>query len=309
MLSPSHHRHFPEAFDSGILGSLDRQHVGENLVRSQSAAPSFDGGLSMGPPPGLAQRETPLVSNRSSNGPASLLAPDSYLESSLDRSYILQLGQRRPASTGVIDGSQTSSSSVLSSLGFGTGIGAVRPAAKTLMDLIQEDFPPESPGFGTGDFYGSSFQRESAYALDRPRTTSPLSSQYNSLRPDQYIHSERDGGELLASLESLRLEVGNESLLSFRNGSAVSLVCMSWFKSRLLLFAIVPYHFISRRNEQDRRCNTRQARGTEHKEMALASTLRWLRTLPRVYPCNFARTSTNTVPNLMFTVNSRTANT
>jgi hypothetical protein len=223
MLSPALQRQFPE----GLLGSLERQYIGENLVRSQSAAPSFDGGLSMGPPPGLARRETPLVSNRSSRGHASALATDSYLEPSVDRSHILQLGQRRPASTGVIGGSQTSSSTVLSSLGLGTGNGAVRPAAKTLMDLIQEDFPPESPGLDTGDFYGSDFQREHGYALDRPRTTSPLTSQYNSLRSDQYIYTGRDDGELLGSLERLHLEVGNDSSFPFRNGSVVSLSSIS----------------------------------------------------------------------------------
>jgi hypothetical protein len=221
MLSPTLHRHFAEERTGGLLGSLDRQYIGENLVRSQSATPSFDGGLSMGPPPGLARRETPLVSNRSSRGPAAALPTDSYLEPSVDRSHILQLGQRRPASTGVIGESQSSSSTVLSSLGLGTGNGAVRPAAKTLMDLIQEDFPPESPGLDTGEFYGSDFQRESGYALDRPRTTSPLSSQYITLRSDQFIYAGRDDGDILGTLERQRLEVGNESSFPFRNGSTV----------------------------------------------------------------------------------------
>jgi hypothetical protein len=154
-------RHFTIG-SSSHLGSLDRQAIGENLVRSHSAAPSLDGRLSMGPPPGLSNRETPLVSNRSGG--------DAYLESALDKSHILRLGQRRPASTGVIGEHQSSSSAGLNSLGLGSRSGAVRPAAKTLMDLIQEDCPPESP------VYGLNYPREDIY-LERPRTTSPLSQQ------------------------------------------------------------------------------------------------------------------------------------
>ena len=159
-LSSSIQRHFPDSSSGGggggLTGSFDRQTIGENLIRSRSAAPSFDGGFSMEPPPGLSRRETPLASNRSTT---STIGNDSYLESSMDRSHILQLGQRRPASTGVIGGNQSSSSSaVLHSLGLGGsgggGSGAVRPAAKTLMDLIQEDFPPESP-VDAGDLYGT----------------------------------------------------------------------------------------------------------------------------------------------------------
>jgi hypothetical protein len=162
-LSSSIPRHFIVG-SSSHLGSLDRQAIGENLVRSHSAAPSLDGRLSMGLPPGLANRETPLVSNRSGG--------DSYLESAHNNHHVLQQGQRRPASTGVIGEHQSSSSAVLNSLGLGsTGrSGAVRPAAKTLMDLIQEDFPPEAP------MYGLNYPREDMY-LERPRTTSPLSQQ------------------------------------------------------------------------------------------------------------------------------------
>jgi hypothetical protein len=144
----------------------------------------------------------------------------------MDRSHILQLGQRRPASTGVIGGIQSSSSAVLHSLGLG-GNGAVRPAAKTLMDLIQEDFPPESP-LDAGDLYGTDFQRDQAFAMERPRTTSPLSSQYNSMRGgDQYIvygrgsggrfddqHGMEFGGgdnDILDSLDQLHLGIGDSS--------------------------------------------------------------------------------------------------
>jgi pumilio RNA-binding family len=74
------------------------------LVRSQSAAPSLHS-APLGPPPGLALRSS---------------QPDSFAT---------HLGLRRPASAGGVS--------------FGGGGGAVRPAAKTLMDLIQEDIPPE----------------------------------------------------------------------------------------------------------------------------------------------------------------------
>jgi hypothetical protein len=194
----------------------DRQNIGNSLVRPHSATPSFDSSLSVGLPPGLSSRqETPPLSNRSSGGGRrgsytsstatnSISGSDMYhLEDTTfaDRSHILQLGQRRSASTGVIGDihHQGGSSSVLHSLGLGAGI-AVRPAAKTLMDLIQEDYPKEPYGehipsiarhHGGGLLYDTiasgeavttstvfQNQRDAAYALERPRTTSPLSSQY-----------------------------------------------------------------------------------------------------------------------------------
>jgi hypothetical protein len=138
------------------------------------------------------------------------------LESSMDRSHILQLGQRRPASTGVIGGHQSSSSAVLDSLGLGARGGAVRPAAKTLMDLIQEDFPPESP-VDAGYLYGADYQRESPYAIERPRTTSPLSSQYNALRSDPFLYPGQEGSDLIDSFDGLRVGVGGGSAFPTRN--------------------------------------------------------------------------------------------
>lgn len=212
-------RHFVDR--SGTQAALDRQAIGDNLVRSHSAAPSFDGRLSVGLPPGLASRATPLVSNRSS----STTSRDSFHDHfAVDRSHILQLGQRRPASTGVIGDNQSSSSAVLHSLGLGSGSGAVRPAAKTLMDLIQEDFPPES-SIDAGDFYGSDFAREAAY-LERPRTTSPMSSQ-NMMR-DQYLYGRVDdangldpslNGGMLSSFSQIRPGFGG-SYPNSRNSSS-----------------------------------------------------------------------------------------
>lgn len=185
----------------GASDVFDRRSVGENLIRSHSAAPSLDGQLSMGPPPGLANSETPLVSNRT--------AGDSYLEPAMDSSRILQLGQRRPASTGVIGGSPSTSSSVLSSLGLGSlsngSGGAVRPAAKTLMDLIQEDFPPESPL--ENNAYASPYPSDEIY-LERPRTTSPL-----SLHTREYMYDEPAGNRgsgLTEALDRLRINHNDE---------------------------------------------------------------------------------------------------
>lgn len=169
---------------SSRLGSLDQRSIGENMTRSQSAAPSLDGRLSLGPPPGLENSQTPLVSNT---------LHDSYLES--DRSQLFHLGQQRPASTGVIGASSSASPSALQSLGLGSGSKAtVRPAAKTLMDLIQEDFPPVLPESLVG-VLPADYGRE-AY-LERPRTTSPRSQQTNNqsyVSPAELlVNSRRDG--------------------------------------------------------------------------------------------------------------------
>ena len=200
---------------SQMSGIIDRRAIGENLVRSQSAAPSLDGKLSMGPPPGLATSETPLVSNRT--------ARDSFLESSMHTSRVFQLGQRRPASTGVIGGTSVkSSSSVLHSLGLGSGGGsgggggAVRPAAKTLMDLIQEDFPPESSLI---DMHGF---REEIY-VERPRTTSPLSLQTRDFRYEEAEDRRESGGVVLSdAFDRLRIHHQDEYR---RHVRAHSLAC------------------------------------------------------------------------------------
>jgi len=77
---------------------------GGSLQRSQSAAPTYsDRATTIGPPPGMPR----LATSKS----------DSY------SSFLV--GGRRPASTGVL-GNQSS---------------ALRPAGKTIMDLIQEDSP------------------------------------------------------------------------------------------------------------------------------------------------------------------------
>jgi len=185
-----------------IIRNQDHQQsIGESLVRPRSANPSFDNRNSIGLPPGFTSRqETPPHSNQS----GAVIGNSTYLDDPyVDRSQILQLGQRRPASTGVIGDSQSSSSSVLNSLGLGIGGGtsgkAVRPAAKTLMDLIQEDYPPESNTLDSRTLYDSStpvFQSHLASRpLERPRTTSPLSSQHH-MRGGYDYHEGRFGRDL-----------------------------------------------------------------------------------------------------------------
>lgn len=170
--------------------------IGESLIRSQSATPYLDGRLSVGPPPGLENSETPVVSNLASSR-------DSYLES--DRSRLQQLGQRRSASTGVIGESSPSPALYTHSLeSFDDSTsGAVRPAAKTLMDLIQEDFTPESSPDVT---YQNDFPRGDVY-FDRPRTASPLSSQ----NQNQFYTTQKDfmrrnvGHDLTESLDRFHI--------------------------------------------------------------------------------------------------------
>lgn len=93
-----------------------------SLTRSQSAAPTL-----LGAPPGLGLG---LGLERQTTGDSSSIFSD---HTGADRQDIMQLGQRRPASTGVIGEH--------SEQGDFSG-GAVRPAPKTLMDLINEDTSP-----------------------------------------------------------------------------------------------------------------------------------------------------------------------
>jgi pumilio RNA-binding family len=106
---------------------------GAGLQRSQSAAPSLRS-LSVGPPPGL-----PLQ------------------HSSQSDSFGTHLGIRRPAS-------------VASNVFFGSG--PVRPAAKTLMDLIQEDIPPEYDQKSTASSFSGIAVPAYPHELHKPRSAS-----------------------------------------------------------------------------------------------------------------------------------------
>ena len=202
------------------------------MVRPHSATPSFDSRLSVGLLPGLTSRqETPTHSNK-----LGAAIGDVYLEDPfVDRSQILQVGQRRSASTGVIGDNQIlSSSAVLNSLGLGTDISSktVRysPSTTTLMDLIQEDYPRESHAIDPGSLYDNStpvFQNEhTSYPHERPRTTSPLSSQYMREEYDyHYGRGRRDsrdqrsiapslnngGANILDPMGRLNLDLGGET--------------------------------------------------------------------------------------------------
>jgi hypothetical protein len=105
-----------------------------HFARSRSAAPTFLSDIPrVAPPPGL--------SSRSSSHLRELTSSDSYIGGD---SYA-QLGMRRSTSAGPSMTGYEPSSSVLASLGIGSkssGGEAVRPAPKTLMDLIKEDSPP-----------------------------------------------------------------------------------------------------------------------------------------------------------------------
>lgn len=116
---------------SGIRIDDNRQRD-EHMVRSRSAAPSLLDRSTLGPPPGLG------INSNSED------AFSSHFGRSQTRGHIMEIGQRRSASTGVLSDPETYS--VLSSLGLDMSSdrrdsGAVRPAPKTLMDLIQEDIP------------------------------------------------------------------------------------------------------------------------------------------------------------------------
>jgi hypothetical protein len=104
------------------------------FMRSRSAAPSFLQETSrLAPPPGLGHGG--LNTLRDINP-----SRDSHV----------QAGMRRSTSAGPAISDHETSSSVLGSLGFGVGSNggdAVRPAAKTLMDLIKEDSPPPIPSY------------------------------------------------------------------------------------------------------------------------------------------------------------------
>jgi len=187
------------------------QTIGETLVRPHSATPSFDNKTRVGLPPGFTNRqETPPHSNQS----GSIIGSNIRLEEPyLDRSQISQLGQRRPASTGVIGDNQGSSSTtVLNSLGLSIGLNNknVRPATKSLMDLIQEDCPRESQ-IDSGSLCNGSkpvFERlPASHPLERPRTTSPLSSHHMYRDFDAYIG--RDLRDAQKSMDPFRIVDGS----------------------------------------------------------------------------------------------------
>eukprot|EP00547_Thalassionema_nitzschioides_P001271 CAMPEP_0194217010 /NCGR_PEP_ID=MMETSP0156-20130528/20144_1 /TAXON_ID=33649 /ORGANISM="Thalassionema nitzschioides, Strain L26-B" /LENGTH=944 /DNA_ID=CAMNT_0038945919 /DNA_START=131 /DNA_END=2965 /DNA_ORIENTATION=+ len=166
-----------DALLSSGLSKESLQHSTPAMVRSQSAAPNLlnrsSGIARVVPPPGLGN-----ISN------------SNHQRDSDRDNYNIGSQQQRPASTGLIGENSDRSSSMLSSLGidsFGTNaVGTVRPAPKTLMDLIQENTSPvsnhinnESFG-GHGNFGTTRSQQTAAPAFahedishERSRTASP----------------------------------------------------------------------------------------------------------------------------------------
>lgn len=158
---------------------------GQQIPRSQSAAPLLlRESKSLGPPPGY----------------------DMNRFSVSDEHSHLNEGIQRSASTGVIGGRQKTSSSVLRSLGLDSGesdSGAVRPAAKTLMDLIQEDFPASpSPVYKT-ELQDGSYRME---YQPRPRTASPP-SQYDRTDNRHYVMEQP---ARMSRVESERYRMGQD---------------------------------------------------------------------------------------------------
>ncbi|CAJ1960973.1 unnamed protein product [Cylindrotheca closterium] len=150
------------ASDLSLSPPVDRRFLGE--FRSQSAAPSLQ---SLGPPPGL-ERESDRVGTFS----------DSYLGS--DESHMLLLGQRRAASTGVLGNKPPKSAHVRFGSVEGGGAvrpGAVRPSAKTLMDLIKEDVDSESPN-SRGGYQDDYNHRNGDFREDRQQQRSQMYNQF-----------------------------------------------------------------------------------------------------------------------------------
>ena len=110
--------------DGGAFGAgIDSGRLGENLVRSRSAQPSMHETTPVRPPPGLAGGGRLGTSASHGN-----LFGSPQSSSTMGRPSTLGLGIQRPASTGLLGNHKAS---------------ALRPSAKTLMDLIQEDFPDD----------------------------------------------------------------------------------------------------------------------------------------------------------------------
>jgi hypothetical protein len=121
---------------------FDFSRAGAELIRSQSAAPTFHGRNPLFPPPGLANiKESQPTPSTVDSYSTSSHGTNNY-ESAVDRAAdIMRLGQVRSASTGVI-GSYGSPMA-------GAG-GGLRPSQGPLMGLIEEDDVQEVNRGGVG---------------------------------------------------------------------------------------------------------------------------------------------------------------
>lgn len=161
------------------------------MLRSQSAAPLLlRESKSLGPPPGYAMNQR-------------------------SRSTDTNAGLQRSASTGVIGGQQKNTSSVLRSLGLdsdGTDLCAVRPAPKTLMDLIQEDFPASPSPVYKPEQQEDSYRsiEHSSHSLQRNASLSP---QYDHMDGGRYGMDQRERQNRIDE-ERYRMEQRERALYS-----------------------------------------------------------------------------------------------
>jgi hypothetical protein len=219
---------YAEAFDEPLFHVSASERVDDHqsllfestdLRRSQSAAPTLVGSGNLGPPPGLG------MSRRSG---------ESFVNDAIENSSTA-MGLRRAASTGVI-GRQTTSPVMMRSLGLESDDGiAVRPAPKTLMDLIQEDFPDSPSPLYIAEKPGESYSPYPSDYGSRPRSSSP--PQYNRMEharcgygpehQDRVSYSQRDSlSGITRSMDRLQVNAREDYLVS-----DVNLACSK--KSRL----------------------------------------------------------------------------
>lgn len=124
-----------EVITSGYYGDRANSHMAQyppqvGLLRSQSAAPSFRS--TIGPPPGMKNRSSSVAPAPPPGTPAMTMSSASNYSYESDVGFSLQ----RPSSTpGGL---------------YGEGDSAIRPHAKTLMDLIHEGGGPEQPSIDHG---------------------------------------------------------------------------------------------------------------------------------------------------------------
>jgi len=214
------------AFDEPLFGTRNRGSLiddddrrggdesylfqGQHIPRSQSAAPLLlRESKSLGPPPGYGMN----MSN--ANG---------------DQSH-MNAGLQRSASTGVIGGHQSSSSSVLRSLGLdsdGSDLGAVRPAPKTLMDLIQEDFPSSPSPMYNPEQQDDSYPDEYS-SHSRPRTASPP-SHYNRVDNRRY---ELEQQERMNRMENERYRMEQQERAAYGQHDALGEITHSMDRMRV----------------------------------------------------------------------------
>lgn len=180
----------------------------QHMPRSHSAAPLLRESKSLGPPPGYAM-----------NG--------------MNPNIQMNVGMQRSSSTGVIGAQQKSSSSVLHSLGLdsdGSELGAVKPAPKTLMDLIQEDFPT-SPSPVYNEEQDGSYRSEYS-SHSRPRTASPP-SQYNRADNRSYEFEQQQQQQRVARMEDGRYGMEQHERVTYSQRDTVGDMTHSMDRMRI----------------------------------------------------------------------------